>query len=145
MGHFNLRVYGLLINDRNEILLSDEHRFGKKFTKFPGGGVDFGEGTRDALQREFFEEIGISVEIGELYYLVDFFQASAWDSEQQIVSAYYFVNYPSWRSIAIQTTKIYPEHDGEYNRWVKIKELTEDDLNLPIDKVVMKKLRAQSF
>jgi 8-oxo-dGTP diphosphatase len=141
MGHFNLRVYGLLINSRNEILLSDEHRFEKKFTKFPGGGVDFGEGTKDALKREFLEELCIEVEVGELFYLVDFFQASAWDPKQQIISAYYFVHYHNWRAIEVQTIKHYPEHDGENNRWVNIKDLKEIELDLPVDKVVLKKLQ----
>jgi 8-oxo-dGTP diphosphatase len=140
MGQFNLRVYGLLINENNEILLSDEHRFGKKFTKFPGGGVDFGEGTKDGLKREFLEELGIEVEIGELFYLVDFFQASAWDHQQQIISAYYFVHFANWKSIEVQKIKNYPEHDGEYNRWFNLNELKETDLDLPIDKIVLEKL-----
>jgi 8-oxo-dGTP diphosphatase len=144
MSHFNLRVYGLLLNDKNEILLSDEHRFGKKFTKFPGGGVDFGEGTKAALQREFQEEMGIEVEVGELFYLVDFFQASAWDASQQIVSAYYFVQYHNWQSIPCVLEKCYPEHDGEHNRWVKLSELLDEDVDLPIDKVVVELLKKRN-
>ena len=38
MSYFNVRVYGLLINDDNEVLLSDEREFGMDFIKFPGGG-----------------------------------------------------------------------------------------------------------
>ncbi len=36
MYKFNVRVYGLLINDRNEILISDEQEYGMQFIKFPG-------------------------------------------------------------------------------------------------------------
>jgi len=35
MYQFNVRVYGLLINDRNEILISDEQEYGMRFVKFP--------------------------------------------------------------------------------------------------------------
>jgi hypothetical protein len=39
MKQFNIRVYGLLINDEQQNLLSDEYRSGFAFTKFPGGGL----------------------------------------------------------------------------------------------------------
>ena len=53
MKSFNIRVYGILLNDRNEVLVSDECRNGYSFTKFPGGGLEFGEGLVDGLKREF--------------------------------------------------------------------------------------------
>ncbi|HEY0897744.1 MAG TPA: NUDIX hydrolase, partial [Sphingobacteriaceae bacterium] len=48
---FNVRVYGLLINHRQEILISDEEEYGVRFTKFPGGGLEYGEGLLDGLKR----------------------------------------------------------------------------------------------
>ena len=50
MKRFNIRVYGILINDRNELLVSDELIKGLQFTKFPGGGLEWGEGTMDCLK-----------------------------------------------------------------------------------------------
>ena len=61
MAGFNLRVYGLVINEQQEILLSDERRGGISFTKFPGGGVNENEGILDALHREFREELGSDI------------------------------------------------------------------------------------
>ena len=58
MFRFNIRVYGILINDQNQVLVSDELIRGKHYTKFPGGGLEYGEGTRDCLKREFLEETG---------------------------------------------------------------------------------------
>ena len=75
MKSFNVRVYGLLINSNNELLLSDERRGGFSFTKFPGGGLEFGEGVVEALIREFSEELAIDVSVGDLFYVNDFFQA----------------------------------------------------------------------
>ena len=34
MSYFNVRVYGLLINPNNEVLISDEEEYGFRFSKF---------------------------------------------------------------------------------------------------------------
>ena len=56
MKKFNIRVYGILINQNKEILVLDETRNGYSFTKFPGGGLEWGEGFKECLEREFEEE-----------------------------------------------------------------------------------------
>ena len=55
---FTIRVYGILVNQEKQVLVSDEKIRGEYYTKFPGGGMEFGEGTRDCLKREFMEENG---------------------------------------------------------------------------------------
>ena len=48
---FNIRVYGVLINEKKQVLVSDEFIRGEYYTKFPGGGLEgHGEGTRDYLE-----------------------------------------------------------------------------------------------
>ena len=47
---FNIRVYGFLI-DEGCILVTDEFRLGIFMTKFPGGGLIYGEGMIDCLKR----------------------------------------------------------------------------------------------
>ena len=89
MNRFNLRVYGILINEQQQVLVSDEFIRGNYYTKFPGGGLEFGEGTRDCLRREFLEEMNLAVEIGNHIYTTDFFQMSAFKPEDQIISIYY--------------------------------------------------------
>src|SRR3982750_4232419 len=91
MHFFNIRVYGILVNDKNQVLVSDEYIRGNYYTKFPGGGLEFGEGTRDCLAREFMEEMNLKVEVGEHLYTTDFFQMSAFNPKFQIVSIYYYV------------------------------------------------------
>ena len=56
VSSFNIRVYGLIVKDE-AILLSKELIFGKETYKFPGGGLEFGEGIIDGLKREFNEKI----------------------------------------------------------------------------------------
>ncbi|MFN5417010.1 MAG: NUDIX hydrolase [Flavobacteriia bacterium] len=139
MRKFNIRVYGLLINDKNEILVSDEQRNGFQFTKFPGGGLEWGEGITDALKREFIEELNLEIEIGELFYLTDFFQVSAFNPKDQIISIYYRVNCKSWETINSNPTKVFIEHK-ENHRWIELGQLNKEDLTFPIDKVIVEKL-----
>jgi 8-oxo-dGTP diphosphatase len=87
---FNVRVYGILINEKKQVLVSDEFIRGNYYTKFPGGGLESGEGTRDCLKREFMEEMNLKVEIGDHIYTTDFYQRSAFNPEHQIISIYYY-------------------------------------------------------
>ena len=95
MSIFNIRVYALLINDQQEVLVTDEFRFGKEMTKFPGGGLNWGEGTIDCLHRECREELGCEIRIVKHFYTTDFFQCSAFHADHQLISIYYIVNYTS--------------------------------------------------
>ena len=142
MKSFNVRVYGLLINSNNELLLSDERRGGFSFTKFPGGGLEFGEGVVDALIREFSEELAIDVSVGDLFYVNDFFQVSAFNANHQLLSFYYFVNYNKCEEIGQETYQFPLIEDGEKQRWVAISDLTDIDFTFPIDKVVIEKLKS---
>ena len=91
MFRFNVRVYGVLINEKKQLLVSDELIRGGYYTKFPGGGLEYGEGTRDCLKREFVEELNLNIEVGEHLYTTDFFQESAFHPGHQIISIYYLV------------------------------------------------------
>ena len=88
---FTIRVYGLLLNQQQQVLLVHEKMPHLHFTKFPGGGMEFGEGTRDCLAREFKEETGLDVLVGEHLYTTDFFQPSAFKQGDQLVAIYYQV------------------------------------------------------
>lgn len=139
---FNLRVYALIINENKEILVSDEYRFEHFFTKFPGGGVEPGEGVIDALHRELLEELNLKIDHAVPFYYNDFFQQSAFHEKQQIVSFYYLVK--------CDTSKIYlPSYsipfaeETEKQRWVELSLLKENDLTFPIDKVVLNKLKKE--
>jgi 8-oxo-dGTP pyrophosphatase MutT (NUDIX family) len=89
---YTVRVYGILIDKNKRLLLSDEYIRGDYFTKFPGGGLELGEGTRDCLKREFLEETGLDVTIGEHIYTTDYFQISAFNKKNQIIAIYYYAH-----------------------------------------------------
>ncbi len=143
---FNIRVYGILINHNNEILVADEYIRGDFYTKFPGGGLEFGEGTRDCLAREFMEEMNLKVSVEEHIYTTDFFQMSAFNPSHQIVSIYYRVK-PLEEIRAPIRQKPF-DFDAEqiavYNqtgeietfRFIPLGSFSEENVTLPIDKIV---------
>lgn len=143
MEKFNVRVYGILINDLNQVLISDEYRGGFAFTKFPGGGVEIGEGLPNALKREFMEEIGIAVDVEEIFYFNDFYQASAFNPKHQILAFYYKVKFEKWREIETDQHEVPLTTEGEKHRWIDLDSLDITMFTFPIDKIVCKHLLAQ--
>lgn len=141
MNKFNLRVYGILINDKHEVLLSSELRHGKSMIKFPGGGLEFGESQKECLIREFQEECGINVEVGDLFYVNDFLQVSAFNPDHQLISFYYSVKYRKANELEIVDLDYTHKKEGEKLVWRPLKDLSVDDMTFPIDKVVAGMLR----
>jgi len=143
---FNLRVYGILINEHKQVLISDELIRGSYITKFPGGGLEFGEGTRDCLQREFMEEMNLKVEIGQHIYTTDYFQMSAFNPEHQIISIYYFINPLEEIKVPLrnkpfdfdeQQMKVYEAtKETETFRFIEWNDFSAASVTLPIDKIV---------
>ncbi len=146
MHRFNLRVYGILINEKKQVLVSDEFIRGHYYTKFPGGGLEFGEGTRDCLAREFMEEMNLKVEVGEHIYTTDYFQMSAFNPEHQIISIYYYAKALKEIKVPLrdkafdfdeEQLAIYQEkNEIETFRFIEWEEFSEEKVTLPIDKIV---------
>jgi 8-oxo-dGTP diphosphatase len=137
LKRFNVRVYGLLI-ENNAILVSDEFIKGNKITKFVGGGLEYGEGLREALVREFKEEIDLEVEVTHHFYTTDFFVSSAFDPNSQVISIYYFVE--AKQPLNFKTSKIefdFTKKEGAQSlRWINLIDLKENDFTLIIDRKV---------
>jgi ADP-ribose pyrophosphatase YjhB (NUDIX family) len=151
MLRFNIRVYGILINEQKQILVTDELIRGKQYTKFPGGGLEYGEGTRDCLRREFLEEMYLKVEVGEHLYTTDFFQESAFHPDHQIISIYYFVkpleeisvrlsssafDFDEWQKDAYKQ-----RNEIESFRFINWADFSEESVTLPIDKIVARMIK----
>jgi 8-oxo-dGTP pyrophosphatase MutT (NUDIX family) len=141
---FTIRVYAIILNDKQEVLLSDEFRMGMRMTKFPGGGLQFGEGTIDCLKREAMEEFGQEVEITGHFYTTDFFQKAIFYEDYQLISIYYCARFKEPIQFKISEIPFDFEEDTEGNqsfRWRRIDEMKENELSFPIDRKVVTLLK----
>lgn len=147
-GSFLIRVYGLVVNSKQEVLVSDEFELNMKMTKFPGGGLEFGEGLIDGLKREFREECaGQELENIRHFYTTDFYQKAQFFENTQLISVYYLVDLKKPLQFKISEQAFDFEIGSSQTqsfRWVKINALKEDDFTFPIDKFVAGKLK-QTF
>ena len=135
---FNVRIYGILI-ENDAVLVSDEIHHGQHITKFPGGGLQFGEGTIECVKREFKEELDLDIEIIRHFYTVDFFQLSAFDNKQQVIGIYYLVSNNTTHTINIVEERFKfknNDHGQQVFRWIKMENLSSEKFTFPIDKHV---------
>jgi 8-oxo-dGTP pyrophosphatase MutT (NUDIX family) len=154
ISKFNIRVYGILINEKKQVLVADEYIRGNYYTKFPGGGLDFGEGIRDCLKREIKEEMNLEAEIGDHIYTSVFFQLSAFNPVHQLICIYYYVNPLEKITTPIrvnlfdfdeQQLKLY-ESTGETEtfRFIDWDDFSEESVTLPIDKIVARIIKEKN-
>ncbi|HMI03212.1 MAG TPA: NUDIX domain-containing protein [Pedobacter sp.] len=140
MSYFNVRVYGLLINGENQVLISDEQSGGRTFSKFPGGGVEIGEGIIDALKREFMEECNAEIEVIRHLYTTDFYEQSSFN-DSQILSIYYLVKETRPLQLTYKTVVFdFDENTLQSFRWISLKDLSTDDVTFRTDKTAIELL-----
>lgn len=147
---FNIRVYLLIFDEtKTHVLLSDEIINSKYITKFPGGGLEYGEGILDCLHREAMEELGQEVEVIEQYYTTESFQVSSFRPEDQIICVYYqcFLardskgkRKPVFRVTDKKFDFIDFREREESFRWQAIESLTANDFSLPLDQQIATRL-----
>ena len=124
---FNIRVYGICVMN-GKILVNEEIIRGKKVVKFPGGGLNWGEGTVDCLKREWKEELNLEIAVTGHFYTTDFFQASAFD-DSQVISIYYRVS-------ADVPAVIVNNETNERTYWMDINDVSAGAFTLAIDQHV---------
>ena len=140
---FTIRVYGLLIQDE-KVLLSRENIYGCVYLKFPGGGLEFGEGTIDCLKREFMEECRLKIEVEKHFYTTENFVPSAFAQNMQVMSIYYLISCADLSPLLHLKIEALNKHGDQELYWREIKELNPQELHLPIDRLVAQKLVQQT-
>jgi 8-oxo-dGTP pyrophosphatase MutT (NUDIX family) len=98
------------------------------------------------------EETGLKVSVGEHIFTTDFFQLSAFNHRDQIISIYYRVHPLVPVDIPTKQTPFDfaphqiadPGGESEVFRWIPQQHIHPDCMTLPIDKVVMDIIRQQA-
>ncbi len=136
---FTIRVYALIINDHQELLVTDEFQLGMKMTKFPGGGMHFGEGPIECLKRELLEECNQELEDIQHFYTTDFYQKALFYEDHQLLSIYYTAKLKLPVQFKISDKSFdFPEliNGNQSFRWIPINSVNPDIFTFPIDKHV---------
>ncbi len=95
-GRFHYRSAGVAYQDEHVLL----HRIDDEdYWVLPGGRVEFGETSIEALKREMHEELGQEIEVGRLLWMVESFLE---DNRQQIhgIGLYYAMTFPTSSAIS---------------------------------------------
>lgn len=144
-GKFVIRVYGLILDGSGHVLVTDEYQLNQTMTKFPGGGLHFGEGPKDCLIREIAEECnGQQIDQIDHYYTTGFFQKALFYTDHQLISIYYTARLVNPLMFRISDRPFdFPEmvNGSQSFRWVEINRLNPGEFSFPIDKLVAENLR----
>jgi 8-oxo-dGTP diphosphatase len=71
-----IRAAGILV-DQGRILMVNENEHGRSYWVPPGGGFEDKDGnTRHTVKREVWEETGLSVIVGDLLFVREFYEAA---------------------------------------------------------------------
>lgn len=123
-----------MLNDHNELLVAEEFHFDMFMRKFPGGGLQFGEGPEDALKRELKEELDIDVQIGRHLHTTDIFVQSAFNADHQVIGIYYDVAAPPGLEARFRDVDKNNWKNGDVTfSWRSLDEIQSADLTFPVD------------
>ncbi|MEI7487214.1 MAG: NUDIX domain-containing protein [Chryseobacterium sp.] len=129
----NVRVYACAVKDKKVLTLFEEYA-GEPLMKFPGGGLEYGEGLIECLHREFDEELNVKLEIVEHFYTQENFLVSRFRENEQLLTIYHIVNITNEEDFIILDPCI------EKTEWISI-DRPDNPFPLPVDKVVFAKLK----
>ncbi|MGI9651446.1 NUDIX hydrolase [Chryseobacterium sp. RLHN22] len=133
IDNINVRVYACVVKDKKVLTLFEEYA-GEPLMKFPGGGLEYGEGLTDCLKREFEEELNVHIEIVEHLYTQEDFLVSRFKDNEQLLTIYYIVKIINEEDFIILDPCI------EKIDWIEIN-AKENPFSLPVDKIVFEKLK----
>ena len=69
------RACGICVEDGKTLLVNHRSLSESDFWAPPGGGISFGEKAEDCLVREFNEETGLSVSVGQFLFACEFIRS----------------------------------------------------------------------
>ena len=111
-----VRVAGILI-ENNKILLIEHLKKNKKYWLVPGGGVDWGESTAEALIREYKEETNLDITVEKFLFLSE---TIAPDKKKHVINLYF--------QIKIIKNCIYNMKLGDERNLTDLKFITKEEI-----------------
>lgn len=126
--NFKFRVSGLIIKN-NKLLLVDMDDSG--FLCLPGGYVELGETTEEAVKRELIEEIGKEVSIIKNLGVVENYFVNKFSKKMHEISFYYMMDFID--DISEQKDFTLIENDKGNNvkldfKWIDLNEIENFDI-----------------
>ena len=121
--YFRPSVYGLAVQNDTILLLQNKN---SDRLSLPGGGIELGKTTEEALKREFAEETGLDIQIDQfLAHVQDFFY---YDPKDILVHTFLF-----FYACTPITQKLLADHEvnddeSEKPRWIPIDSLKPENL-----------------
>jgi 8-oxo-dGTP pyrophosphatase MutT (NUDIX family) len=110
---------GVLIIRSESLVLIERRKRGRRYWVIPGGGVKSGETIADAATREAEEELGVSVELGNLRVCIDHRE-----EDGSIKRQWYFEAEARDDAIRVVGPEIDNSHRGTYRAvWIGIDEI----------------------
>ena len=129
----NVRVYGIVLKGTRVLALQEEYA-GQELLKFPGGGLEFGEGILACLHREFEEELNLKIKNLQHFHTQEDFLVSRFRANEQLLTLYYLVEMVEENDLIIRDACI------EKIEWISLK-CEENPFPLPVDKIVFELLK----
>lgn len=126
-GEFKYRVVGILFDDQNRVLMQKVQD--NPFYCLPGGRVELGESSIEAVRRELEEELGFDVEVEKPLFLLENFFKRSMGKDVHEIGIFFKV-----------TSTVAPKEDWEIvendkgvlktlkYKWVTLDELKNEDL-----------------
>jgi len=138
---FNVRVYALVVKN-NRLLISEEQHGGVFLRKFPGGGLQFGEGVLQALHRELMEELNADVVSASLLSVTEDFVVSFLNNKQQVIGVHYLVDLKQdYSDDFLNNNHLELENGHIQFKWMSIDSLSAEDFTSSVDQNAFEKLK----
>ena len=83
----HIGVYGIVEHEGSILMIRKERGTYKGHYDLPGGGIKFREHIKDALKREFLEEVGAPIRTMKLYQVAD--KTSIWDNHADDIETFH--------------------------------------------------------
>jgi len=104
--NLRIRVAGFLLNEKNELLLVKHQKHGREYWLLPGGGVEYGETLKQALDREFVAEVVLKEKVQNIVLVHDSIHPGG---DRHIVNIYFKIKAKKVKKITANSDNILKE------------------------------------